>query len=656
MLQLCCGLSSPEHRKNAPQLKGDTTDFPTNMGNVNANGESPTTSCSPIFNSEKKQAPTENLTVKEHSLPTSAQKYKESGSGNLITSSSELINNNGLKTVYVPSPAPLAPADKVRVTKDVNHSRSNSKSNTPTPTRTKTAAYPAQTGDHHRSSSNGSLKDSQAKDIMISYSHSDKEIMLKLKEALEAHNISVWVDFVGLNAGVDFLNKIGQAIIDSKMFITLLTERTVKSKFCQDELALAYISNKPIFPVSILPQSEIFPKIPTGMKLQLARFEWTQISLDTLEADVGLLLKKLKACLDDIDGVKDEHLDGLPPLSPAGEEGPLKRKPVLRKRHTRPKLYNRSNRSLSRCNSIIEQTEDIDALAEFWDRNFKDQQTVLFDNFEAAFMKDYERQLTMTYGTSTDREWFIDILKRELEVEEDGLIHKDKYKEFITEDCDGTMKEQPILKCVNDLAVENYTMKEVFNMDSSVRLDAINNLAKFGSVAVVEALLDLLDDQEHDVRASACISLAKSKAGDLDMKIDRLMKCLKDKDRFVRESACIALGYLKANTAVPALLQIWRNDYISSVRDAAELALQQIGGDEVNRAMKMTKVLTAEIQELIKVLTGRTSPKNPARQNKPWGYKTLPTNFGSTAPTALTLSPAPHRNPTDLESGALYDI
>lgn len=48
--------------------------------------------------------------------------------------------------------------------------------------------------------------------------------------------------------------------------------------------------------------------------------------------------------------------------------------------------------------------------------------------------------------------------------------------EFITEDCDGKMKEQPILKCVNDLAVENYTMREVFNMDSSVRLDAINNL------------------------------------------------------------------------------------------------------------------------------------------------------------------------------------
>lgn len=47
-------------------------------------------------------------------------------------------------------------------------------------------------------------------------------------------------------------------------------------------------------------------------------------------------------------------------------------------------------------------------------------------SFESAFMKDYERQLNMTYASS-DREWFIDILKRELEVE-DGLIHKDKYK------------------------------------------------------------------------------------------------------------------------------------------------------------------------------------------------------------------------------------
>ena len=46
--------------------------------------------------------------------------------------------------------------------------------------------------------------------------------------------------------------------------------------------------------------------IVANRKLQLARFEWTQISLDTLDEDVGLLLNKLKACLEDIDGVKEE--------------------------------------------------------------------------------------------------------------------------------------------------------------------------------------------------------------------------------------------------------------------------------------------------------------------------------------------------------------
>ena len=36
-------------------------------------------------------------------------------------------------------------------------------------------------------------------------------------EGLIARGVSVWVDEVGLKAGVDFLSKIGQAIIDSKV-------------------------------------------------------------------------------------------------------------------------------------------------------------------------------------------------------------------------------------------------------------------------------------------------------------------------------------------------------------------------------------------------------------------------------------------------------
>ena len=38
-----------------------------------------------------------------------------------------------------------------------------------------------------------------------------------LAEKLEQSGISVWVDVSGLQAGVDFLSKIGEAIIDAKV-------------------------------------------------------------------------------------------------------------------------------------------------------------------------------------------------------------------------------------------------------------------------------------------------------------------------------------------------------------------------------------------------------------------------------------------------------
>ncbi|GFR77127.1 WD-40 repeat-containing protein [Elysia marginata] len=103
------------------------------------------------------------------------------------------------------------------------------------------------------------------KDLMISYSHADKDIMLKVRDNLEKYGISVWVDVSGLSAGVDFLSKIGEAIIDCKLFLSLLSSNSVKSKYCQDELALAYVSNRAIFPVAIQSRKDLLPLMDTGM-------------------------------------------------------------------------------------------------------------------------------------------------------------------------------------------------------------------------------------------------------------------------------------------------------------------------------------------------------------------------------------------------------
>lgn len=53
--------------------------------------------------------------------------------------------------------------------------------------------------------------------VLISSIH-----FLPFPEGLEKNGISVWVDVVGLGAGVDFLSKIGQAILEAKVLHVFL--------------------------------------------------------------------------------------------------------------------------------------------------------------------------------------------------------------------------------------------------------------------------------------------------------------------------------------------------------------------------------------------------------------------------------------------------
>merc|ERR1712226_427230 len=89
----------------------------------------------------------------------------------------------------------------------------------------------------------------------------------------------------------------------------------------------------------------------------------------------------------------------------------------------------------------------------------------------------------------TNIEWMINILGRELEIEDnDGQVTYENYEKFCTVDDE----IQPFWDRIQDQALESWTMKEVFNMESSVRVEAIENLGKFRSSSVIEALTDLL--------------------------------------------------------------------------------------------------------------------------------------------------------------------
>ncbi len=80
-------------------------------------------------------------------------------------------------------------------------------------------------------------------DVMISDSHEDTAIMKVVKEALKSAGLTVWVDEDGLNAGVDFLSKIGQAVVECHSFLSIVTEPSITSKYCKVASHIAALSH-----------------------------------------------------------------------------------------------------------------------------------------------------------------------------------------------------------------------------------------------------------------------------------------------------------------------------------------------------------------------------------------------------------------------------
>ncbi|XP_064619973.1 uncharacterized protein LOC135483234 [Lineus longissimus] len=417
-------------------------------------------------------------------------------------------------------------------------------------------------------------------DIMISYSHSDKKMMEKIRDALEENGISVWVDMVGLKAGVDFLSKIGQAIIDAKVFLSLVTEYSVQSKYCRDELALAYVSQKPIFPVGFKSKDFLFPLMDVGMRLQLSRFDWYSVDKDKFETDFANVIEDIQT---EITNVKNK--EAREEAKEEKEEAEQER-PKLERSQTRPQMRVRTSR-----NSKQNQRKN-----DFWDKHFAKKETVDWNSMKQVFTKEFDNNLKSLFTSNEDKQWLESILKRELSVK--GQMTRRRYDEFCMRD-NGEL--EPFWSRVEDYAVESYAIKKVFEMESSVRVEAISNLEKYKSPAVVEALMDLLDDDDFNVCAVAAITLSKMhcKSNITRLRIvDRIINILNSSDRLVRETGCLALGRLKATKAVPKLVTLWRNDVISTVREAAGIALKEIGGEEADKAIHMTKVLTEEIRIL----------------------------------------------------------
>ncbi|XP_048747523.2 uncharacterized protein LOC125659773 isoform X2 [Ostrea edulis] len=409
-------------------------------------------------------------------------------------------------------------------------------------------------------------------EVMLSYDPEDAEVVKKIKDMIGNKGIHAWMADLDATAGTDIFNAIGRIIVDCKMFLFIMSKASVSSKLCQDQLALAYVSKKNICPVQLNERNDLLDHMDNGMKLQLAGFEWFSLCNDMESESKDLVNKICEEVQAEIEAEK------------TGSS-----KPDLRKSFKRQKTLTNLNKSLSKTKMSRLHLEDATT---YWNQSFDKETTISWEKFRTKLLKDFKDDFEETFGDK-DTEWLMSILHREMMESSDEMLKKENYIEF----CSVDDVVHPLWLRIQEQARESYAMREVFRMDSSVRVQAIENLGKYKSATVIDALLDLLTDNDVNIQAVAIISLARTGSNDIET-IVSLKKCLKSKDRVVREAACLALGHVKATSAVELLVNLWRNDIISNVREAALIGLKNIGGEKADEAIRMTTVLEKEIRAL----------------------------------------------------------
>src|SRR3954470_21780116 len=89
--------------------------------------------------------------------------------------------------------------------------------------------------------------------VFISYAHEDAELARAVQGRLEAAGFIVWIDEGALRAGDSLIHSIATAIHEMEFVITLITEASVASSWCQHEIRLAMTSGLNREGVKVLP-------------------------------------------------------------------------------------------------------------------------------------------------------------------------------------------------------------------------------------------------------------------------------------------------------------------------------------------------------------------------------------------------------------------
>lgn len=111
----------------------------------------------------------------------------------------------------------------------------------------------------------------------------------------------------------------------------------------------------------------------------------------------------------------------------------------------------------------------------FWDRHFNNNTEVTWNDFREQFVNDYKDKVSEQFG---DREkWVVTLIYQDI-FELRKSIRKETYDKFCGCVSDKETEDM-FYGRLTDYAIGKFAMREVFGMDSTVRLTAVMSLGNF---------------------------------------------------------------------------------------------------------------------------------------------------------------------------------
>ena len=125
----------------------------------------------------------------------------------------------------------------------------------------------------------------------ISYSKTNRGFALELAKELRASGFSIWLDQLDIPKGSRWDDEVEKALTECKVFLVILTEKSIASQNVKDEIGYAIDSNKNILPI-------LMEKV--NVPFRLRRFQYVDFTDKSNNEGIDAAKQLLRELLDEI--------------------------------------------------------------------------------------------------------------------------------------------------------------------------------------------------------------------------------------------------------------------------------------------------------------------------------------------------------------------